>query len=141
MLGISMFIGNMLVTALMKGIIGASKTPNLVAFGQRFITITDIVFYGLSTILIVVSGIYMNPAFLEVKYLFWGFWLYVAVGIIWLSYFIPIQIKQSKLAAIFKNKRDIPQQYWKLEKMWTAGGIVAMTLVFLIMYFMVFKPI
>ncbi len=71
--GVSMFIGNMLVTALLKGMIGANKISNLVAFAQRFITVTDIVFYGLSTILITVSGIYMNPNFLDVSYLNYGF--------------------------------------------------------------------
>ena len=139
--GVSMFIGNMLVTALLKGIIGANKTPNLVAFGQRFIIITDIVFYGLSTMLITASGVYMNPDFLDVSHLNYGFWLYVAVGIIWLFYFIPIQIKQSRLSKGFKNGSEIPPLYWKLEKMWTAGGIVAMLIVFSILYFMVFKPV
>ncbi len=135
-----MFIGNMLVTALLKGIIGATKTPNLVAFGQRFITITDIVFYGLSSLLISITGIYMNPDFLDVTYLKWGFWLFISVGIIWIGYFIPIQVKQSKLAKEFKDKEEIPPLYWKLEKMWTAGGIIAMILVFTIFYFMIFKP-
>jgi len=46
-LGSCMFIGNMLVTALLKGIIEAKKVPNIVAFAQKFITITDIVFYEL----------------------------------------------------------------------------------------------
>lgn len=138
--GVSMFIGNMLVTALLKGIIGANKAPILVAFGQRFIAITDIVFYGSSTLLISVSGILMNPNFLSVSYLNWGFWIYITVGVIWLAYFIPIQVKQSKLAKEFKDKNELPLLYWKLEKMWTAGGIVAMILVFIILYFMIFKP-
>lgn len=139
-LGVCMFIGNMLVTALLKGLIGANKTPNIVAFGQRFISITDVVFFATSSVMILFSGFYMNSNIFEVNWLNRGSWLFVAVGIIWGAYFIPIQIKQARLAKVFKDKTEIPVQYWRLEKMWTAGGIVAMILIFALMYFMIFKP-
>lgn len=140
-LGVCMFVGNMLVTALLKGVIGANRTPNIVAFGQRFISITDIVFFATSSVMIVISGLYMNSNIFEVKWLNHGFWLFVAVGIIWVTYFIPIQIKQARLAKDFQDKTEIPDLYWKLEKMWTAGGILSMIMIFTLMYFMIFKPL
>ncbi len=139
-LGVSMFIGNMLVTALLKGLIEANKTPNLVAFGQKFITITDILFFGLSTVLITVSGIYMNPDFINTHYLEWAFYLYVTLGLIWIFFFIPIQTKQSKLAKEFKNKSVVPPLYWKLEQYWKIGGIISIIITFIILYLMIIKP-
>jgi len=83
----------------------------------------------------------MNSNIFAINWLNWGFWLFVATGAIWGGYFIPIQIKQARMAKDFKDKKEVPKEYWKLEQLWKIGGIISMIIVFSIIYFMVFKPI
>jgi uncharacterized membrane protein len=53
---------------------------------------------------------------------------------------IPIQYKQAKLAKQFAHGGIIPQEYWRLGRIWMAVGIIAILLPLLSVVLMVFKP-
>jgi len=143
LLGVTIFLGNIIVTAVWKVLADQTKSPAIVAYAQRLVTITDFIFTGLGAALIIISGRMMSATFGEIAdvlWLSWGWWLFIASGLIWLLILIPIQIKQAKLAKVFSTQETIPENYWVLSNYWAVFGMIATTLPFANLYFMVFQP-
>lgn len=143
LLGVTIFLGNIIVTAVWKMLADKTKSPAIVAYAQRLVTITDFAFTAAGVLLILVSGKLMASRFGEIGdiyWLSWGWWLFIASGIIWVLILIPVQIKQAKLAKSFATKDEIPKSYWTLSKYWAVFGIIATILPLANLYFMVFKP-
>ncbi len=88
------FVGNILVTVLCKLMADRTGEPKIVAFGQGLVTLTDFIFTGTGASLVLVSGLLMaysyEQDFLTVKWIAWGFGLFMFSGIIWLTALIPI---------------------------------------------------
>ena len=143
LLGVTIFLGNIIVTAVWKVLADQTKSPAIVAYAQRLVTITDFIFTAVGAALIIISGRIMSTTFGEIAdvlWLSWGWWLFIASGLIWLLLLIPIQIKQAKLAKIFATQKTIPESYWVLSKYWAVFGVIATILPFVNLYFMVFQP-
>ena len=143
LLGVTLFLGNIIVTALWKMLADRTKSPSIVAFSQRLVTVTDFAFTVTGVFLIMITGRLMATNFGDIGNLFWlnwGWWLFIVSGVIWAVILIPIQIKQAKLAKTFANQTEIPAQYWKLSKLWIIFGTIATLLPLINLYFMVFKP-
>lgn len=143
LLGVTIFLGNIIVTAVWKVLADKTKSPAIVAYAQRLVTITDFAFTVTGVLLIAVSGHLMAPNFGGIDAVFWlstGWRLFIASGVIWVLVLIPLQIKQAKLAKVFATKEEIPELYWTLSKYWVVFGIIATTLPLANLYFMVFKP-
>lgn len=142
--GAIIFVGNILVTALWKVMADLTKDPKITAFGQRLVILTDFIFTGIGAGLILVTGLLMAyqyfDNFLKIKWIAWGLGLFMFSGIIWMTALIPIQIKQSQLARKFENENQIPQEYWRLGRIWMALGTIATLLPLVNLYFMVYKP-
>lgn len=143
-LGAVIFVGNIMVTALWKAMADRSRQPQIVAFGQRLVTITDFVFTGGGAALVLVTGLLMAPTFgqnfITVKWIGIGLGLFILSGIIWLTALVPIQIKQAQLAKHFADGGEIPAEYWRLGRLWMVLGIFATLLPLINIYVMVFKP-
>ncbi len=141
--GMTIFLGNIIVTALWKMLADRTRSPAIVAYAQRLITITDFIFTFVGALLILATGIMMASEFgkiSDILWLSWGRWLFIASGLIWIIILIPIQIKQARLAKDFSTKEEIPDNYWSLSKYWAIFGIIATILPLANLYFMVFQP-
>jgi uncharacterized membrane protein len=143
-LGSIIFIGNIVVTALWKAMADLTKNPKIVAFGQRLVTLTDFVFTGFGSTLVLVTGLLMAYQyfgdFLKIRWIAWGLGLFMLSGIIWATALIPVQIKQAQLARKFAEDNQIPPEYWRMGRIWMILGIIAIVLPLINLYFMVFKP-
>lgn len=143
LLGVTIFLGNIIVTAVWKMLADKTRDAAIVAYAQKLVTTTDFAFTGVGVLLILVSGRMMAPEFGEmgdVLWLSWGWGLFIASGVIWVLVLLPIQIKQAKLAKGFSTKKGIPETYWILSKYWVVFGAIATILPLANLYFMVFKP-
>jgi len=143
LLGVTIFLGNIIVTAVWKVLADKTKTPAIVAYAQRLVIVTDFTFTAVGVLLILVSGRMMASGFGEIGEVFWlswGWWLFIASGVIWVIILIPLQIKQAKLAKDFATKEEIPESYWVLSRYWVMFGIIATILPPANLYFMVVKP-
>ena len=141
--GVTIFLGNIIVTAFWKMLADKTRSPSVVAFSQRLVTITDFAFTSTGVLLILITGRIMATTFGEIGDLFWLTWgwrLFIASGLIWVLILIPVQIKQAKMAKNFANQEEIPAKYWKLSKLWIVFGIIATVLPLANLYIMVFKP-
>ena len=143
LLGVVIFLGNIVVTAVWKMLADRTRDPAVVAYAQRLVTVTDIAFTATGAALILVAGQVMAEDFGGIFGPLWltvGWSLFVASGVIWLTILVPIQVMQSRLARTFRDGTEIPERYWRLSRLWAVVGTVATVLPLANLYFMVFKP-
>jgi len=142
--GVVIFLGNIIVTGWWKVMADKTRNPVIVAFAQRQVTLTDFIFTLGGALLVLGAGIgnaeLHGMDYYSIKWLAWGYWLYVASGVIWVLILIPVQIKQAKMAKQFVEGEEIPELYWRLGKIWLVFGILATILPLINLYWMVFKP-
>ncbi|OAD18701.1 integral membrane protein [Candidatus Thiomargarita nelsonii] len=143
LLGVIIFLGNIIVTGWWKVMADRTKNPVIIAFAQRQVTLTDYIFTTGGVILILVTGIgnavLHEMDYLSIVWLAWGFWLFILSGVIWAVILIPIQIKLAKMSQQFSKDGLIPDNYWHLERLWLFFGILATLLPLFNIYWMVFK--
>ena len=143
-LGVLLFLGNIIVTGVWKYQADKSARPEVIAFAQRLVTLTDWVFTFGGVILILIGGFGMAGAggidIWTTSWLKLGLGLFIASGAIWAAILIPIQIAQARLARIFENGGDIPERYWRLNRFWYIWGSIAIVLPLLNIYVMIQKP-
>ena len=72
-IGVVMFVGNIMVTALWKTTADRTRDANIIAFAQRLVTITDFIFTGFGAGLVFVTGFLMAfqyfDNFLSIKWI------------------------------------------------------------------------
>jgi len=142
-LGVVVFLGNIVVTAVWKMLADRTKSPPVVAYAQRLVTVTDLAFTATGAALIAVSGNALADRFGGVtgeSWITWGWWLFVASGVIWFGILIPIEVMQARLARAFAAGGEIPRRYWRLSTLWAVFGTAATLLPLANLYVMVFKP-
>lgn len=144
-LGVVLFLGNIIVTAWWKVMADRTRHPDIIAFAQRQVTLTDFIFTATGAGLIIGTGMWqVLQQGIDVHgtyWLSWGYGLFIASGIIWAVVLIPLQWKQAKLAKTFGKEQAIPERYWQLNKLWMGFGMLATVLPLLNIYWMVFKPL
>ncbi len=144
LLGVVMFLGNIIITGWWKFMADRTRNPQIIAFAQHQVTLTDYVFTAGGAALLLAAG-WGNAALhgmdiFSMRWLSWGFWLFNISGLIWVAVLIPIQIRQARMARQFAQGSSIPETYWKLGKRWYVWGSIATVLPMLNLYWMVFKP-
>lgn len=145
LLGVVMFLGNIIITGWWKFMADRTRNPQIIAFAQHQVTLTDYVFTAGGAALLLAAG-WGNAALhgmdiFSMRWLSWGFCLFSISGLIWVAVLIPIQIGQARMASQFAQGSSIPETYWKLGKRWYVWGSIATVLPLLNLYWMVFKPI
>jgi len=144
-LGAVIFLGNIIVTGWWKVMADRTRNPSVIAFAQRQVTLTDYVFTAGGAVLLLATGL-ANAAlhdmdYLNIKWLSWGYWLFIISGVIWLTVLVPVQIMQGKIARQFAKDGDIPEKYWILGRVWAIFGTLATIIPLANLYWMVFKPV
>src|SRR5512136_2370553 len=94
-----------------------TRNPQIIAFAQRQVTLTDYVFTAGGAAILLAAG-WGNAALhgmevLQIRWLSWGLWLFCASGIIWVAILIPIQLRQARMARQFAVSGNIPPEYWR----------------------------
>lgn len=143
-LGVILLLGNITITAWWKTMANRTRHPEIIAFAQRQVTVTDFLFTLPGVVLIVASGDFIAYVLMadswDIRWLTWGRLLFIASGLIWLFVLVPVQIKQARLARTFAASTKIPLAYWRLNTYWYVFGIIAVLLPMTNLYWMVFKP-
>lgn len=143
-LGVVLFVGNIIVTGWWKVMADRTRHPAIVAFAQRQVTLTDWIFtFGGSTLVVVgaYANVYLHDLPLAAPWLVWGQAMFFLSGLLWVAILIPLQIRLARLARGFAGGGAIPDEYWRLNRVWLWVGILATVLPAANLYFMVFKPV
>ncbi len=141
--GVVLFLGNIIVTGWWKVAADFTRNPQIIAFAQKQVTLTDYVFTFGGVIILLAAGmanIGIHHISISTYWVKNAFNLFTLSGLIWLIVLIPIQFKQAKMAKIFAETGDIPMQYWRLCTRWYVFGVIATILPLINLYWMVFKP-
>lgn len=144
LLGVVLFLGNIIVTGWWKTMADRTGNPVVIAFAQRQVTLTDWIFTAGGVALVLLGGV--GNALLHgmdiahTRWLARGSSLFIASGIIWVLILLPLQIAQSRIANDFASGGEIPERYWRLGRWWIGFGTLATLLPLLNLYWMVFKP-
>lgn len=143
LLGVAIFVGNIVVTAWWKAQADRTRNPVIVDFAQRQVTLTGWIFTLGGALLAGAAG-YADAVLrdlpLDAPWLLWGQGLFFLSGLLWLGVLIPLQVRQARLARGFAAGGPIPKDYWRLNRIAIATGIIATLLPAANLYFMVFKP-
>ena len=147
-LGIILFMGNIIVTGWWKTMADRTGDYRIIAFAQRQVTLTDWIF-TLGGVLMVLAGgfgmVYtMNENMMQEihsqRWLWWGYHLFLVSGIIWVVILVPMQTILGRMARKFADTGDIPDRYWLYSKIWLWAGILATVIPLANLYWMVIKP-
>lgn len=143
LLGAVIFLGNIIVTAWWKTMADRTHDPVVIAYAQRQVTLTDIVFTAVGVSLLAGAGygmVFTGPWSFDASWLTLGQLLFIATGLIWVGALIPVQIKQARMARAFTAGTEIPIRYRRLSMFWMVFGSVAVVLPLIAFVLMVFKP-
>ena len=121
----------------------ATKNPQIIAFAQRQVTLTDYIFTFGGILILAIAGfanVYLHQISYTIPWLKNGVIYFLISGVVWLFILIPVQAKQAKMAREFAVTNEIPASYWRLCTIWNLFGLLAIFLPLATVYFMVMKP-
>jgi len=144
-LGVILFIGNIIVTAWWKTLANRTRDPMIICFSQRQVTLTDYVFTIPGILLLVVCGDLLAFSMFEsswdVAWVTEGRFTFALSGVIWLFILLPTQRQQAKLAQQFSETAQIPEHYWVLCRRWNIFGTIAILVPLYVLMIMVSKMV
>lgn len=145
LVGVVLFYGNILVTSWWKHAASRYGHPRVLAFAQRQVFVTDMIFTTTGSVLLLITGVgnaHLHGSLpINTPWMMTSLYLFMASGMIWGTLMIPIQLKQSRLAKEFTDDGVVPDEYWRLEKRWHLTGAFAKLFPLAIIVIMVFKPL
>ena len=147
LLGAILFIGNIIVTGWWKTMADQTGDYRIIAFAQRQVTLTDWIFTfgGVLMVLIGAFGMlsHLSDDYMEQinsqRWLWWGYYLFIISGVIWVLVLLPVQIIQARMARTFAKTGEIPPRYWLYGRIWLYFGILATVIPLANLYWMVAK--
>ena len=121
-----------------------SRDVKLIAHTAGIVVIADWLFTASAVIIQPITGTLLALEIgwpLRQGWVFWSLALYIFVGIFWLPV-IWIQHQMRDIARRSVNDRtDLPEQYYRLYRIWFACGFPAFFAVLAIVWLMVARPI
>ncbi|WP_412775918.1 DUF2269 family protein [Thalassospira lucentensis] len=145
LLGVILFLGNIIVSALWKAQADITKDPVIIAFACRLVNMTDLVFTAFGAVLVTVGGIGLfhatGIAISDAPHLTIGISLFAMAAVLWLVGLVPLQLYMSKISAktVAAGETQMPAIYAKCRKLWALLGLVATALPLGALYFMVVR--
>ncbi len=113
-------------------------------FAARHVVIADWLFTAPAVVIQLISGIWLmhiSGYSMSDKWIMLGIALYVFAGACWLPV-VWMQIKMRNMAKdALDNHGDLPERYWKYDKLWIILGSLAFPAIMVVFYLMVFKPV
>ena len=144
LLGVILFVGNIVTAALWKARAEASGDLHAIAYAQRGVMLADYVFTLPGATLIAVTGLWLarlsNRNILQTGWLFTALVLLAITLMVWLSELLPLQRRMLRLADEGLRTGQLDPIFKPVALRWTIFGIVATLLPLINVYLMVFKP-
>jgi uncharacterized membrane protein len=127
LLGVCLFLGNIIVSALWKVMADRSGSVPVARFAVRLVNLTDGVFTGVGVTLIAITGHLMAPAWggLDRTWIWTSYTLLATSGLLWLMVLVPIQLRQARLLRGLPETAQLPAAYHRLSLWWSVVGTIA----------------
>ena len=124
-LGACLFVGNIIVSAFWKVMADRTRNAATIQYATKLVNLTDMLLTGFGATLIVITGHLLAQAYggvLSQRWILLGYTLFAISGVLWIAVLVPIQIKQAKLVKNLEETDPVPEQYYKMAKMWSLVG-------------------
>ena len=141
-LGVILFMGNIIISAVWRLSVNNSKDVNLVKHALKLMTLSDLFFTLPGVILIGITGHMLAPKFGGIGAFAWIYHSYALLtmsALIWLAVLLPIQLKQKRLLVDAEDNLTSPQ-FKKLTFIWSILGTMAVSLPLGALVLMVLRP-
>lgn len=144
LLGVILFVGNIVTAALWKARADASGDLHAIAYAQRGVMFADYVFTVPGGVIIFVTGLWManlsGRNIVQTGWLFTALILLIVSLLIWLLELLPVQRRLIRIADEAVGSGNLDPVFKALTMRWTIFGIIAALLPLVNVYLMVFKP-
>jgi uncharacterized membrane protein len=142
LLGVVLFLGNIIVTAFWKVMADRTRDLAVIRFAVRATNWADVFFTFGGVALLAVAGraLATQGGMPDLPWLRLAYGLFAATGLLWLGVLIPLQRAQAKLLAPLPHDAAIPARYWHLALAWAVAGTLATLLPLGIVWLMTVKP-
>ena len=136
-----LFLGNVVVSGTWAFMAERTRNFEVVAFSNRLVLITDLMFTLTGALVVVYTGSLMSHRYDGVPaasqaWITWSYMLFGLSGLIWALVLVPIQLRQRVLLG---RHRAITPEYLKLSRIWQISGAVATVIPLPIVYLMIVK--
>lgn len=121
-----------------------SRDVRAIAVVSRHVVLADWIFTSTTVVIQPATGIYLiylagYPW--QSAWIVWSVGLYLLAGACWLPV-VWIQLKMRDMAQLAaRDNTELPQQYWRYLRLWTALGIPAFIAMVAVFWLMVAKPV
>lgn len=136
--GVVLFLGNVMVGALLLGMTDARGDVHLLRFVSTFIGWADAVFTGPGALLLFSSGLALAAPMGGWARAAWTFWATVSLvvsGLLWVLVLVPLQQR------MISRAEALDLAGWRrLARLYTAPGVVSLVLLIAALVLMVVKP-
>ena len=142
MLGVVLFLGNIIVTAFWKIMADRTRDLAVIRFAVRATNWADVFFTFGGVVLLAVAGhaLAAQTGMAALPWLRWAYGLFAATGLLWVGVLIPLQRAQAKVLAPLPRDAQIPARYRRLALAWAVAGTPATLLPLGIVWLMTVKP-
>lgn len=134
-----LFLGNVIVSGTWAALAERTRNYEVVAFSNRLVLVTDLMFTLTGALLVVGTGSLMARSYGGAEsqsWIAWSYALFAISGLIWAVVLVPIQLRQRKL---LKRDRAITPEYLRLSRIWQISGAIATIVPLPILYLMITK--
>ena len=143
-LGVVLFLGNIIITGLWMFIAEKSKTISVMQFAAKAVNWMDVFFTAPGVAMLLLGGLMLAPSHGGLYSKSWitvGLILFSLSGIVWLLFLVPNQHRMITLSEnnMVKNGK-LPNEFFKVLYRWYFWGIVATILPLITFVIMIFKP-
>jgi uncharacterized membrane protein len=143
-LGVVVFVGNIITAAFWKRSADQSGNLTTVAFAQRMVAATDWRFTLPGVILIIVSGYAMaltgRLPLHGLRWLEWGQGLFYISALIWIFVLVPTQRRLVTFSLAAPRTGALDPEFHRLSRRWAMWGGIATLLPIIVLVLMVTKP-
>lgn len=134
-----LFLGNVVVSGTWAALAERTRNYQIIAFSNRLVLITDLLFTLSGALLVVGTGSMMSQRYggaAAQGWIAWSYGLFGISGLIWALLLVPIQLRQRSL---LKRDKAITAEYLKLSRIWQVAGAIATVVPLPILYLMITK--
>jgi uncharacterized membrane protein len=134
-----LFLGNVVVSGTWAALAERTRNYEVIAFSNRLVLVTDLLFTLTGAILVVVTGSMMAHRYGGASsqgWIAWSYALFTLSGLIWAVVLVPIQLRQRTL---LRRDRAITAEYLRLSRIWQFSGAIATVVPLPILYLMITK--
>ena len=121
-----------------------SRDVRAIAVVSRNVVLADWIFTATTVVIQPLTGFYLIHLAgfpLHSKWIMWSIGLYFLAGACWLPV-VWIQMRMRDMAQVAaRDNTELPAQYWRYLKIWTALGIPAFFALVIVFWLMVAKPV